>query len=350
MESDKPKVFVSYSSSNGDFAELLKMKLEDAGIEVWKDNYQILAGKEWRNEIDSGLLSSQLILVLLNKNSTNSPYVTYEWAFALGSGKPVIPILLEECEIHPRINVLQYMDFKDQKRPWDKLTERIKNSNIRKSSQTVKVSELTVEELEKILSGSKSLANAKAKSEGREIESGDITEAANQLVNAKNYLNSISDKPNTILWVDDRPNNNIYERSAFETLGFKFDLALSTKEALTKISKNKYAAIISDMGRVEGPKEGYVLLKEVRKKDKQIPYFIYAGSNLAEHKIEAQEKGAQGSTNRADELIDLVTTHVQSKFELKFVVPSNKKEKLAHIIRDIKKLEGSFRLSIDNRR
>jgi hypothetical protein len=71
------------------------------------------------------------------------------------------------------------------------------------------------------------------------------------------------------------------------------------------------------MGRVEGPKEGYVLLKEIRKLNKQIPFFIYAGSNLLEHKMEAQEKGAQGSTNRATELIELITTHVQPTNETK---------------------------------
>jgi CheY-like chemotaxis protein len=132
-------------------------------------------------------------------------------------------------------------------------------------------------------------------------------------VTAKSISDIHSESNNTILWVDDRPSNNIYEREALELVGFKFELALSTKEALTLLEKNKYLAIISDMGRVEGPREGYILLKEVRKTDKKIPFFIYAGSNLLEHKIEAQEKGAQGSTNSATELIDLITTHVQPK-------------------------------------
>ena len=268
------------------------------------------AGKPNKSAICVSAIS---ILVLLNRNSTNSTYVTYEWAFALGSGKDIIPILLEDCEIHSRIRVLQYFDFKGQKRPWDKLIIRVKDFNSKKSKGKIKVGQLTVGELEKILSGSKSLAMAKTKNEGRSPNEGDIAEAANQLVNARNYLGNITDKTSTILWVDDRPNNNIYEREAFEHLGFKFDLALSTQEALKLLSKNKYAAIISDMGRVEGPKEGYALLKEVRQRDKQIPFFIYAGSNTLEHKIEAQERGAQGSTNRPSELIDLVTTHVQVK-------------------------------------
>ena len=63
----------------------------------------------------------------------------------------------------------------------------------------------------------------------------------------------------------------------------------------------------------EGHDEGYVLLKQVRQKDKQTPYIIYSGSNKLEHKIMAQERGAQGATNRPDELIDLVTTHIRSQ-------------------------------------
>lgn len=41
---------------------------------------------------------------------------------------------------------------------------------------------------------------------------------------------------------------------------------------------NKFALIISDMGRKEGIREGYVLLEEIRKMDKKIPFIIYAGS------------------------------------------------------------------------
>lgn len=109
-----------------------------------------------------------------------------------------------------------------------------------------------------------------------------------------------------VLWVDDKPSNNIYERQAFEAQGIEFDLALSTSEALEKFAKNKYTAIISDMGRKEGPQEGYVLLDKLRSGGNLTPFVIYAGSNLPEHRKMAREKGALGSTNRAEELFCLV--------------------------------------------
>ncbi len=302
-------VFISYNSQNEDFAELVKMKLEKENIQVWKDTSQIEAGTEWRNEIDQGLLNSDIVIVLLNELSTKSPYVTYEWAFALGNGKTIIPILLEDCNTHPRITILQYLDFKDSKRPWDKLVERIKK--VGKSNVIAKVGDLTVIELENLINSSRMIASEHAKSEGRSVLEKDVAEVANKIVNTKTIFETKSITNNTILWVDDRPDNNIYERESMELIGFKFDLALSTKEALNKLKSCKYVAIISDMGRAEGPNEGYVLLKEVRKTNKETPYFIYAGSNRLEHKIQAQERGAQGSTNSATELFDLVTSHVQ---------------------------------------
>jgi CheY-like chemotaxis protein len=106
--------------------------------------------------------------------------------------------------------------------------------------------------------------------------------------------------------VDDRPDNNINERSAFEAMGITFSLALSTDEALAQIDQRRFAAIISDMGRVEGPREGYVLLDKFRHSGDQTPLFFYASSNLPEHKREATEHGGQGSTNNPQELFRIV--------------------------------------------
>lgn len=111
---------------------------------------------------------------------------------------------------------------------------------------------------------------------------------------------------NRILWVDDRPENNVYERKAFESQGFEFNLALSTNEALALLDNTKFAAIISDMGRKEGPREGYVLLSKIRESGLKTPFFIYAGSNSVEHKKMALANGAQGCTNQAQELYEMV--------------------------------------------
>jgi ActR/RegA family two-component response regulator len=106
-----------------------------------------------------------------------------------------------------------------------------------------------------------------------------------------------------VLWVDDRPNNNIYERRAMEAYNVEFTLALSTDEALAHLKNNKFDAIISDMGRPPDPQAGYTLLGAVRTTDERTPFFIYAGSRDPKHLREAIRRGAQGSTNVAAELI-----------------------------------------------
>ena len=72
MDIEKPKVFISYSSSDGDFAELMKLKLELSDIEVWRDVHEIAAGEVWRNEIDYGLLNSDSIIIILNQKSCSN--------------------------------------------------------------------------------------------------------------------------------------------------------------------------------------------------------------------------------------------------------------------------------------
>jgi len=127
-----------------------------------------------------------------------------------------------------------------------------------------------------------------------------------ELVTRTSQNKSTEKWKNKILWVDDRPDNNVHERQAFEAQGLQFKLVLSTNEALEALNQQKFACIISDMGRKEGPKEGYVLLDKLRASGNTTPYVIYAGSNLPEHKKMAREHGALGSTNRAQELFQLV--------------------------------------------
>ena len=110
------------------------------------------------------------------------------------------------------------------------------------------------------------------------------------------------------LWVDDKPENNVYERQSLESIGVSFMLAISTKEALQKLESQRFDVIISDMGRPPDPHAGYTLLDALRKAGNAVPFIIYAGSNTPEHKAEAKKHGAFGCTNRASELFQYVVS------------------------------------------
>ena len=110
----------------------------------------------------------------------------------------------------------------------------------------------------------------------------------------------------TVLWVDDRPDNNIHERQSLEALGVIFVTAKSTDEAIDKLKRQSFDAIISDMGRPPDPQAGYTLLDMIRAAGNQIPFIIYAGSRSPEHQAESRRRGAVGCTNRPNELFEMV--------------------------------------------
>ena len=109
-----------------------------------------------------------------------------------------------------------------------------------------------------------------------------------------------------ILWVDDRPENNVYVRNILENYGLEFYISLSTQQALQFLGHNKVDLIISDMGRKEGSREGYVLLDSIRQSKCDVPLIFYAGSRHPAHIEETLKHGGQGCTNDPTELVDLV--------------------------------------------
>jgi CheY-like chemotaxis protein len=127
-------------------------------------------------------------------------------------------------------------------------------------------------------------------------------------INNANYR-----RQKTLLWVDDRPGNNSYGIEYFEKNNIEVITALSTQQALKWIENNDVDVIVSDMGRKEGPYEGYVLLDRLRKSGNMTPFFIFAGSNSPEHTLETIRHGGQGNTNDFDELFDMVSATLLGK-------------------------------------
>jgi CheY-like chemotaxis protein len=116
-----------------------------------------------------------------------------------------------------------------------------------------------------------------------------------------------------ILWVDDRPGGNNYERQALEALGMRVDISTSTEDALARIDWRPYDLIISDMGRPPDMRAGYTLLDKLRARGDQTPFLIYASSRAPQHIAEARQHGAIGCTNLATELVKIVTDTLSAR-------------------------------------
>ena len=114
--------FISYHHFDVDFATILEMRLEQAGLTVWKDDQRLIAGDDWRTAIDRGISECLALLLVMTPEAKASEYVTYEWASAIGAGKKVVPLILREVKLHPRLQTIHYLNFSNPAaRPWDKL-------------------------------------------------------------------------------------------------------------------------------------------------------------------------------------------------------------------------------------
>jgi len=189
-------VFLSYSTKDFHFAELLELKLTEAKIKLWRDKNGLIAGLDWKQGIEEAISKSEVVLIALSQSSSESAYVTYEWAYAIGKGKSVIPMKLEPCNIHPRLESLQHLDFSSPgSLPWETLIQRIKEA-VTDSEQDVFQTVTFSEKMSK--------------------EDGLIVKAI------LNYLNQ-----------------NGFQMASFEKLRTKLDIEISDEEFATLIQKNK---------------------------------------------------------------------------------------------------------------
>jgi hypothetical protein len=109
-------VFISYSNIDREKATQLAFDLIHRGYRVWFDKWEILAGQSIVDEVFSGILESEFLIVILSKDSCKSKWVQEE----LATGKlaeierrrtSVIPVLLEPCDIPAPLKSKLYADF-----------------------------------------------------------------------------------------------------------------------------------------------------------------------------------------------------------------------------------------------
>jgi len=117
----------------------------------------------------------------------------------------------------------------------------------------------------------------------------------------------------TVLWADDKPDNNRWERRALESYGIRFELAPDTDAAMRAVAeKGPFAAIISDMGRPGDPQAGYTLLERLRQAGVATPYFVYTTVGMAATLApSAVQAGAHGVTGNPDALVEMVVAAVR---------------------------------------
>lgn len=130
------KVFISHSRKDKGLAQRVAATLQDAGLEVWDDQTEILPGDNWAEKVAQALRESEAMVVLFTPNAIDSNIVRREVEYALGEERyrnRLIPVLAGPPE-----------KISEQNIPWIlrrqqlvKLPEHERDENIKQIAQVL---------------------------------------------------------------------------------------------------------------------------------------------------------------------------------------------------------------------
>ena len=113
-----------------------------------------------------------------------------------------------------------------------------------------------------------------------------------------------------VLWVDDKPANNEYERSLLRPEGLVFDNVVSSAEAIEQLLTSTYDLVITDLARHWSSDRslgaGRDLLSHSVIKDGGPPVIVYAGRDAVAQEEELRVLGAFGVSHDRDHFLNLV--------------------------------------------
>lgn len=98
------EVFISYKSEDFDQANWLKTVLETNGISCWMAPASIPGGSNYAKEIPLAIENCRVFVLVMTRNCQNSIWIPKELDRALNCRKPVMPFVLEDCELNDDFN------------------------------------------------------------------------------------------------------------------------------------------------------------------------------------------------------------------------------------------------------
>jgi hypothetical protein len=111
------ELFLSHSSQDLEFIDLLADKIRGLGVPVWFSRANIVGAQQWHDEIGAALQRCDWFAVVLSPRSVESMWVKRELLKALEQRRfenRIIPILFQPCD-HERLSwtlsFFQMIDF-----------------------------------------------------------------------------------------------------------------------------------------------------------------------------------------------------------------------------------------------
>ena len=121
-------VFISYSRRDIKRIDELRQTLIGQGYRPWIDPSP-RPGQDWRLAVDDAIENADAVIVVITPDSDRSVYVTYEWSYALGLGVPVVVIILQPTQAHPRLSAQETYNitaWTDENHFWDYFLKEFK--------------------------------------------------------------------------------------------------------------------------------------------------------------------------------------------------------------------------------
>ena len=91
--------FISHSSKNRAVAAKLESALEAEGLRVWLDDSEIRLGVLLREELQTSIQRSRVLLLLWSKPASASRWINAEWLMAFHLGRFIVPCTLDDTAL-----------------------------------------------------------------------------------------------------------------------------------------------------------------------------------------------------------------------------------------------------------
>lgn len=110
-------VFVSHAAAGAKIAARVAMGLKFYEYDTWYDEWELLPGDSIVERVEAAISTTDVLLVLLSRNSVDFQCVRRELSAGLarqlsGSGVLVIPVILDDCQVPGMLAGTKHVDLR----------------------------------------------------------------------------------------------------------------------------------------------------------------------------------------------------------------------------------------------
>ena len=95
---EKFNVYISHSRGDARWVKELAKKLSDEGILVWRGETNIAMESSVKAQVEKALKDSDAMVLLIDQDNANSPWLFFEFGAAVAMGKKLLPVILGDVD------------------------------------------------------------------------------------------------------------------------------------------------------------------------------------------------------------------------------------------------------------